>query len=122
MRTFLLAALLAAPGTAAEPPLPHAFDAGWKGMKTCEPMFENDKLRTARCTFPPGVGHERHFHRAHWVYVISGATMRMTDATGTRETTLKPGDTYWNDGIAWHEGVNVGSTTAVYVIIEPKGP
>lgn len=122
MRFALAALLLAAPAAADAPPLPHAFDAGWQGRKTCEPLFENERMRAGRCTFPPGIGHERHFHRAHWVYVLSGATMRMTDANGTRETTLKAGDSYWNDGIAWHEGVNIGETTAIYVIIEPKQP
>ncbi|MEZ5894617.1 MAG: hypothetical protein R3C58_15900, partial [Parvularculaceae bacterium] len=40
--------------------LPYAGDAGWKGEKVCELLFENDETRVARCTFPPGVGHERH--------------------------------------------------------------
>ncbi len=115
---LLLAPLLL---TAAAPaPLPTAFDAGWQGKPVCERLFENADLRAARCTFPPGVGHERHFHPRHWGYVVQGARMRITDAKGTSERDLVSGSTWWSDGIAWHEAVNVGTTTAVYIIYEPK--
>ncbi|MFZ4745445.1 MAG: cupin domain-containing protein [Sphingomonas sp.] len=102
------------------PPLPSAFDAKWHGQTVCEPLFENAAMRAARCTFPPGGGHERHFHPPHWGYIIAGGTMRVTDANGTRVRDLKSGSTWWSDGIAWHEAVNVGTTTSVYIIVEPK--
>ncbi|MEY4268791.1 MAG: hypothetical protein RLZZ58_7 [Pseudomonadota bacterium] len=108
----------AAPAPA--PPLPSAFDAGWHGQKVCEPLFENDSMRAARCTFPPGVGHDRHFHPPHWGYIISGTTMRITTAAGTVDRVLQSGANWWSDGIAWHEAVNIGTTTGVYVIVEPK--
>jgi quercetin dioxygenase-like cupin family protein len=101
--------------------LPHALDAGWKGEKTCEPLDDARDLKTFRCVFPPGVGHERHFHPRHWGYVVAGATMRIKDAKGERVVTLKDGDTWMSDGVDWHEAVNIGETTAVYVIVEPKG-
>ena len=113
------AARSAAPATA-DQPLPSAFEAGWKGQKVCEPLFENERLRAARCTFPPGIGHERHYHPPHWGYIVQGATMRITTATGTTDRVLKAGTNWWSDGIAWHEAINVGATTGVYVIIEPK--
>ena len=113
------AARSAAPATA-DQPLPSAFEAGWKGQKVCEPLFENERLRAARCTFPPGIGHERHHHPPHWGYIVQGATMRITTATGTTDRVLKAGTNWWSDGIAWHEAINVGATTGVYVIIEPK--
>lgn len=100
--------------------LPTAFDAGWKGAKVCMPLFENESVRAARCTFPPGGGHERHFHPRHWGYILDGATMRITTATGTVDRVLKSGTNWWSDGIAWHEAVNIGTTTGVYLIIEPK--
>jgi quercetin dioxygenase-like cupin family protein len=100
--------------------LPTAFVAGWKGEKVCEPLFENEGMRAARCTFPPGIGHERHFHRPHFGYIVSGATMRMTDASGTHDRVLQTGATWWSDGIAWHEGVNISDTTGIYIIVEPK--
>ncbi len=101
--------------------LPNAFDAGWKGEKVCEPLFENEQMRAARCTFPPGVGHEKHWHGAHWGYVVEGATMRITDQEGGADRVVKAGSSWWSDGIAWHEVVNVGATTGVYIIVEPKG-
>lgn len=100
--------------------LPHAFEAGWKGEKVCEPLFENAVLRAGRCTFPPGAGHERHFHRPHWGYIVTDSTMRITDASGTNVRVLKAGTSWWSDGIAWHEAVNIGDTTGVYIIYEPK--
>ena len=114
------ALLLALPATAAEPPLPSAFDAGWKGQKVCELLFENDRMRAARCTFPPGGGHERHYHPPHWGYIVEGGTMRITTASGTVERVLKSGTSWWSDGIDWHEAVNVGPETAIYIIVEPK--
>jgi quercetin dioxygenase-like cupin family protein len=117
---FVLALSLATVGNATEPALPTALDAGWKGQRVCELLFENAVVRTARCTFPPGVGHERHFHPAHWGYILQGATMRITTADGTVDRELKAGNNWWSDGIAWHEAVNIGTTTGVYLIVEPK--
>jgi len=107
-------------GAADPAPLPRAFDAGWQGKPVCELLFENAEMRSARCTFPPGVGHERHFHPRHWGYVVQGGTMRITDERGTVERVLASGSSWWSDGIKWHEAVNIGSTTAIYVMVEPK--
>lgn len=101
-------------------PLPSAFDAGWKGEKVCTLLYENTGMRAARCVFPPGMGHERHFHAPHWGYIVAGGTMRITTAAGTVDRVLASGSNWWSDGIAWHEAVNIGTTTAVYVIVEPK--
>jgi quercetin dioxygenase-like cupin family protein len=119
---LMLAAIANGPAQAEPPapPLPSAFDAKWHGKTVCEPLFENAAMRAARCTFPPGGGHERHFHPPHWGYIIAGGTMRITDANGTRVRDLNSGSTWWSDGIAWHEAVNVGTTTSVYIIVEPK--
>ena len=46
--------------------------------------------------------------------------MRTTTEAGTIERVLKSGTSWWSDGIAWHEAVNVGTETAVYIIVEPK--
>ena len=48
--------------------------------------------------------------------------MRITSATGTVVRELKAGDSWWSDGFAWHEGLNIGDTTGVYIIVEPKLP
>ena len=118
----LLAMLLATahfkPAASAE--LPDALTAGWKGAKTCEKLFEDDKVRVARCTFPPGVGHERHFHPPHFLYVLSGGKVRVTDSQGTRDAETVSGTFRNNARIEWHEIVNVGETTLQYLIVESK--
>lgn len=102
--------------------LPHAVDAGWNGEKTCELLQENENVKAYRCTFAPGVGHERHFHNAHWGYVIEGGMMRTVDGkNGVREVTSATGAWWWSDGVEWHEALNIGDTTTSYVIVEPKG-
>ena len=55
--------------------LPDPLAAGWRGEKVCELLQENEKLRALRCAFPPGVGHERHFHPPHFGYVLAGGKM-----------------------------------------------
>jgi quercetin dioxygenase-like cupin family protein len=114
----LLSLMLAAAAPTAA--LPTALDAGWKGEKVCEKLFENDYIRVGRCTFPPGVGHERHYHPPHYGYVVKGGVMQITDANGTRLSDTADGANWWSDGVEWHEAINVGDTTTVYVIVEPK--
>ena len=100
--------------------LPDPLEAGWNGEPVCEVLEDNEQLRLLRCTFPPGVGHERHYHNAHTGYTISGSRMRITDTTGTREVDVPTGGSFSNDGIDWHEVVNIGNSTAIFLIIEPK--
>lgn len=124
MRIGLIAAAAICPVGAAAPAnqqtLPDPLEAGWKGKPVCELLFENERMRSLKCTFAPGVGHERHYHRPHWGYILQGSTMRMTDKKGTVVRELKAGAHWWSDGIGWHEVVNIGATTGVYIINEPK--
>lgn len=101
--------------------LPDPLAAGWRGAPVCERLQETDAQRLLRCTFPPGVGHERHFHARHLGYVIAGGRMRIEDASGVREVDIPTGYSWESDGVVWHEALNIGDTTAVYLIIEPKG-
>ena len=100
--------------------LPDPVTAGWQGELVCEVLREDAELRIFRCIFPPGVGHERHFHPRHFGYALSGGTMRVTSEGGTREVTLETGSYFFSEGISWHEVVNVGDTTVSYLMIEPK--
>ncbi|MCM2269973.1 MAG: cupin domain-containing protein [Thermoanaerobaculia bacterium] len=107
--------------TATTPGLPDPLAAGWRGAPVCERLHEDEAQRILRCSFPPGVGHERHFHARHFGYALAGGRMRITDAGGTREVELATGSRFTSPGVAWHEVVNVGDTTVVYLIVEPKG-
>jgi len=100
--------------------LPDPVEAGWNDQVICEVIEDNDKLRTLKCTFPPNVGHERHFHKAHYGYTIVGSKFRIKDTTGIREVNVPTGYSFYNDKIEWHEVLNIGDSTAVFLIIELK--
>ena len=113
----LLFAMLqaAAPAT-----LPDPLAAGWQGKSVCEKLHEDGSHRILRCTFPPGVGHERHFHAPHFGYALTGGRARITDSSGTRDVELATGSQFVSPGTNWHEIVNSGETTIVYLLVEPK--
>ena len=115
---ILLAALAAGCATPSETSLPTALEAGWGGERVCESMHEAATHRVLRCTFPPGVGHERHYHPAHYGYALSGGTMQLTSAEGTRVAQIETGSSYSSDGTPWHEVFNIGDTTVTYLMIE----
>lgn len=100
--------------------LPDPLEAGWNNQSVCEVVEDNPKIRVLKCTFAPGVGHERHYHKAHFGYTIKGSTFRIKDTTGTREVKVPTGSEFYNEGITWHEVLNIGDSTAVFLIVEPK--
>lgn len=110
--------LLAVTAAAWSGVLPDPLAAGWQGEAVCERLHEDAAQRILRCTFPPGVGHERHFHAPHFGYVIEGGKMRLTDAGGVRDVTTTASSSWYSEGIAWHEALNIGDTTTVYLIVE----
>ena len=116
-----LVASLAALGACATPPsLPDPLEAGWNGAAVCEKLHEDRDQRVLRCTFPPGVGHERHYHGPHFGYALAGGRMRITDARGIREVEIATGSSFTSAGVDWHEVLNVGYTTVTYLIVERK--
>lgn len=120
MRNAFLLVLAVSAVCTATSELPDPLAAGWKGVPVCERLHEDSNQRILRCTFEPGVGHERHYHAPHFGYAISGGRMRITDATGTREVDLPSGSSFSSAGVAWHEVLNVGEMTVVYLIFEVK--
>lgn len=100
--------------------LPDPLQAGWKSQSVCEIIQDNEKVRVLRCTFKPGDGHEKHYHKPHFGYTISGSKMRITDEKGTREVNVATGSSFYSKGIVWHEVLNIGDSTAVFLIVEPK--
>jgi hypothetical protein len=103
-----------------KPDLPHAIDAGWQGQKTCELMFEDETVRVARCVFPPGVGHEKHYHNPHFGYVLEGGTLRIVDDNGEKVVTTKTNGSWSTTDLTVHEALNIGETTTSYLIVEPR--
>jgi quercetin dioxygenase-like cupin family protein len=108
------------PAGAAPAALPDPLAAGWRGAPVCERLHEDDALRVLRCAFPPGAGHERHAHPRHFGYALAGGRMRITDERGTREVELATGSSFASDGVAWHMVENVGESTVIYLLVEPR--
>ena len=102
------------------PELPHAFAAGWEGQKTCEVLFEDHTVRVGRCVFPPGIGHEKHYHSPHFGYVLEGGVLRIADSNGVREVTTRAGGDWSTTTVTVHEAMNIGDNTTSYLIVEPK--
>jgi len=120
-QTVSLGLWVALAGTAVSgstPPLPDALAAGWAGKPVCELQHQTSSHRILRCSFAPGVGHERHYHPAHYGYALSGGTMQLTSAQGVRTAQIATGSHYSSDGVDWHEVINVGETTVTYLIVE----
>lgn len=125
MKHFSMAAasLLAACASASAQvaPLPMALCAGWNGERVCEVLQEDAQIRVLRCTFPPGVGHEPHYHPPHFGYVLEGnSTMRITTAEGVVDRPVRAGTSFSNDAEIQHAALNVGAETTRYLIIEKK--
>lgn len=103
-----------------KPDLPDPSEAGWKGEPVAEILQDDAYMRILKCTFPPGVGHEKHYHEPHFGYTLKGSTFKITDEKGTRTVEVPTGTYFHKDDIYIHEVVNVGDSTAVFLIIEPK--
>lgn len=100
--------------------LPDPLAAGWQGKPVCEKLHDDAQQHILRCTFAPGVGHERHYHAPHFGYALVGGKARIIDASGTREVSFATGSSSAKADASWHEIVNIGDTTIVYLIVEPK--
>ncbi len=103
------------------PSLPMALCAGWQGERTCELLSEDAQIRVLRCTFPPGVGHEMHYHPPHFGYVLEGeSTMRITTPEGVVDRPVRAGTSFENGTETRHAALNVGAQTTRYLIVEKK--
>ena len=118
VRVALVASLAALGACTASPSLPDPLAAGWAGAPVCEKLHEDEFQRVLRCSFPPGVGHERHYHGPHFGYALAGGRMKVTDSRGTREVEIATGSSFTSAGVDWHEVLNVGTTTVSYLIVE----
>ena len=102
-------------------PLPMALCAGWEGERVCEVLQEDTQIRVLRCTFPPGVGHEMHYHPPHFGYVLEGnSVMRITTADGVVDRPVRTGAPFSNDAEIQHAALNIGEEMTRYLIVEKK--
>lgn len=78
-------------------------------------------IRVLRCTFPPGVGHEPHFHPPHFGYTLEGGRVR-TQAEGEAPVERAPqrDGTFVVESELRHQALNVGETTMRYLIVEKR--
>lgn len=98
-----------------------ALCVGWEGERVCEVQHEDAQIRVLRCTFPPGVGHEMHYHPPHFGYVLEGnSVMRITTAAGVVDRPVRAGTSFSNDAEIQHAALNVGAETTRYLIVEKK--
>ncbi|WP_452223103.1 cupin domain-containing protein [Lacinutrix chionoecetis] len=100
--------------------LPDPLEAGWSGKKVCEVLSDTKDQRVLKCTFPPNVGHEKHYHKPHFGYTIAGSTFKISDSKGIRNVPVATGGSWSKTEVSEHEVLNVGDSTAVFLIIEPK--
>ena len=98
--------------------LPDPLAAGWNGESVCEALHDDVRMRILRCTFPPGVGHERHYHDPHFGYVIRGGRMQLVEDGETRVVDIPDGVMWQREERFEHEALNVGESESQYLIIE----
>jgi len=99
---------------------PEALSVEWQGKHSCEALFEDDEIRVARCTFPPGAVHKRHKHPAYLTYVLSGGNAEIKDGSGRRQVDLTVDALLTSKPIPWHEFTNIGNTTIHVLVVEKK--
>jgi len=116
MRIITLCLLFMANAYALKGPL----QTGWQGNDVCEKLSENEHQQILRCTFPPGIGHEKHKHNTNFGYAISGGKMQITSEKGTKTVELATDSHFNSTGTNWHQVLNVGDTTVIYLMIEEK--
>lgn len=119
-QVFLLTSLALILSCKSTPDLPDAHQAGWKGQIVNEIIFEDANVRVLKCTFPPNVGHEKHYHVPHFGYTVAGSKFQITDENGTRVLDVKTGSMFSKSEISVHEILNVGDSTGVFLIYEYK--
>lgn len=118
--SVLLVISLSSCGNGRSQTLPDPLEAGWKGQSVCEVLEENAEVRVLKCVFEPGVGHEKHYHAPHMGYTLQGGKFRITSSGKTKEVDVPTGSTFSNEEISTHEVLNIGETTAEFLIIEYK--
>ncbi|OGC76431.1 MAG: hypothetical protein A2Z27_02200 [candidate division Zixibacteria bacterium RBG_16_50_21] len=85
-------------------------------------VTENARIRVLEVTFKPGDQIASHSHPDHLGYVLSGGSLKITNAAGkATDMTAKAGDTFWIPAET-HSAVNTGKTEVKILVVELKEP
>ena len=83
-------------------------------------VFENDKVRVMQVTFKVGESIAPHSHPDHFVYVLEGGKLQITNGEGTvADADLKTGDVVWINAET-HQATNTGTTSVRLLVTELK--
>jgi quercetin dioxygenase-like cupin family protein len=84
-------------------------------------ILENEKVRVLKGHFDPGDSVAVHSHPDHFVYALSGGTLRLNHAgKESSVVNIEPGQVMWIPAEA-HSARNIGKTALEFVVTELKG-
>ncbi len=82
--------------------------------------FENERVRVSEIHFDVGESIPMHEHPDHFVYVLTGGTLRLSYPDGrTADVAAVPGQVLWIPAES-HAAVNIGSTEFKGLVVELK--
>lgn len=82
--------------------------------------LDNERVRVFEVTFKKGASAAMHSHPDHLAYIVTGGTLELTLADGTRQVVEgKPGETFFLPAQA-HSTRNIGNSTVRVVVTELK--
>jgi len=84
-------------------------------------QIDDERVRVTQWRFAPGAS--TGYHRHEWDYVVvplHDGTLRLVEASGTREVTLKAGVSYARPAGVEHEVINANAFEFAFVEIELK--
>ena len=83
-------------------------------------LLENERVRVIEVSFKPGESAPTHSHPEHFVYVIAGGKLKITNSEGkVLDAELKNGDVLWLPAET-HSAVNTGDTEIRLIVNELK--
>lgn len=83
-------------------------------------LLDNDRVRVIEISFKPGETAPSHSHPEHFVYVIAGGKLKITNSEGkVIDAELKNGDVLWLPAET-HTATNTGDTEIKLIVNELK--
>ena len=83
-------------------------------------LLENEKVRIMEVVFKSGDTAPQHSHPEHFVYVLTGGKLKITNSEGKiTEAEIKAGDVLWIPAET-HTATNIGDTECKLIVTELK--